>query len=90
MAIHLTPEQESRIEAMIKTGAFPSAREVLDAALSAVESATAVRFDGSDEELEGLLLAGLSSAELSEGEFWGSIDRETKAMLADREDRKRL
>lgn len=39
-------------------------------------------FEGSKEELEGLLLKGLTSEELSDEEFWDSVDRETNAMLA--------
>jgi Arc/MetJ-type ribon-helix-helix transcriptional regulator len=82
MAIQLTPEQERRIQAIVNAGAYPSAREALDAALAAVEIAAAPGFEGSQEELEGLLLEGLASKELSEEEFWDSVDRETNAMLA--------
>jgi Arc/MetJ-type ribon-helix-helix transcriptional regulator len=82
MAIQLTPEQEQRIQAVVKTGAYPSAQEALDAAVVAVEIAAAPVFEGSPEELEGLLLEGLASKELSEEEFWDSVDGETDAMLA--------
>ena len=83
MAIQLSPEQEQRIQAVVTAGAYPSAHEALDAALAAVESAAAPGFEGSQEkELEGFLLEGLASQELSEEEFWDSVDRETNTMLA--------
>ena len=82
MAIQLTPEQEQRIQAIVNTGAYPSAQEALDAAVTAVEAAVAPGFEGPREELEGLLLEGLASRRLSEEEFWDSIDRDTNAMLA--------
>lgn len=82
MAIQLTPEQEQRIQAIVNAGAYPSVREALDAAVAAVEVAAAPGFEASQEELEGLLLEGMSSKELSEEEFWNSVDRETDAMLA--------
>src|SRR5690242_13881549 len=46
MAIQLTPEQEERIQAVVKAGAYPSAEEALDAAVAAVEMAAAPGFDG--------------------------------------------
>ena len=82
MAIQLTPEQEQRIQAIVNAGAYPSAQEALDAAVAAVEIVVAPGFEGSQEELEGLLLEGLASKELSGKEFWDSVDRETNAMLA--------
>ena len=82
MAIQLTPEQEMRIQAVVKTGAYPSAQDALDAAVTAVEIATAPGFEGLQEELEGLLMQGITSRELSEEEFWNSIDKETGEMLA--------
>ena len=82
MAIQLTPEQEQRIQAIVNAGAYPSAEEALDAAVAAVEIAAAPGFEGSQEELERLLLDGLASKELSEENFWNSVDGETNAMLA--------
>ncbi len=82
MAIQLTPEQERRIQAIVNAGAYPSAREALDAAVSAVEIASAPGFEGSREDLEGLLLEGIASPEIPEEEFWDSVDRETNALLA--------
>jgi len=85
MAIQLTPEQEQRIQAVVNAGAYASTQEALDAAVTAVEIASSSTFEGSKEELESLLLAGLRSRELSEGEFWDSVDRATNAALtADR------
>ena len=82
MAIQLTPEQEMRIQAVVSAGAYPSAQEALDAAVTAVEMAAAPGFEGSSDELENLLTRGLASQELSEEEFWNSVERETGAMLA--------
>jgi Arc/MetJ-type ribon-helix-helix transcriptional regulator len=82
MAIQLTPEQEMRIQAVVKTGAYPSAQDALDAAVTAVEIAAAPGFEGLQEELEGLLMQGITSRELSEEEFWNSIDKESGEMLA--------
>lgn len=83
MAIQLTPEQEQRIQAVVTGGAYPSTREALDAAIVAVEIAAALGFEGEQEELDGLLLEGLASKDVSEEDFWDSIDRETTSMLAD-------
>ena len=58
------------------------AEKALDAAVTAVEIAAAPGFDGSQEELERLLMDGLASKEVSEQEFWGSVDDETNAMIA--------
>jgi Arc/MetJ-type ribon-helix-helix transcriptional regulator len=80
--MQLTPEQEQRIQAIVNAGAYPSAQEALDAAVAAVEIAAAPGFEGSQDELEGLLLKGLASHELSEEEFWDSVERETDQMLA--------
>jgi len=80
MAIQLTPEQKQRIQAIVKSGAYPSAQEALDAAVAAVEIAAAAGFEGSQNELESLLLEGLASKELSEEEFFEAFDREANAM----------
>lgn len=82
MAIQLTPEQEQRIRAVVNAGAYRSAEEALDAAVSAVEVVAELGFEGSVEELEHLIVEGLDTRELPEGEFWDSIDRETGALLA--------
>jgi Arc/MetJ-type ribon-helix-helix transcriptional regulator len=82
MAIQLTPEQEHRLQAVVDAGVYPSAEEALNAALVVVEDAAAHDFEGTQEELENLLKDGLASEELSEGEFWHSVDSQTTAMLA--------
>lgn len=84
MALQLTSEQEQRIQAVVKTGAYPSAEEALNAAVTAVEITAAADFEGTPEELEGLLVQGVASKELSEDEFWNSVDRQTNAMLTTR------
>lgn len=48
----------------------------------AVETAAAVGFDGTSEELECLLVSGLEAPELSEADFWEAVDRETNLMIA--------
>jgi Arc/MetJ-type ribon-helix-helix transcriptional regulator len=82
MSIRLTPKQEERIQAIVDTGAYRSAEEALNAAVTAVEITATPRFQGTDQELERLLLDGLSSKDLTEEEFWDSVDCETNAMLA--------
>jgi Arc/MetJ-type ribon-helix-helix transcriptional regulator len=82
MAIQLTAEQEQRLQAVVNAGAYASAEEALDAALSVVEKAAAHDFEGTKGELEGLLTDGVASKELSEEAFWDSVDSQTNAMLA--------
>ena len=82
MAMQLTPEQENRLQAVVNAGAYSSTEEALNAALAVVEEAAGRDFEGSQEELEGLLLDGLASEELSEDEFWHSVDAQTNAILA--------
>ena len=83
MTIHLTPEQERRIQAVIRRGAYGSVEEVVEAALSAVEQRTVPGFAGTQQELDALLAEGLASPELSEDEFWGTVNQQTDAMLAE-------
>jgi len=40
-------------------------------------------FEGTHEQLNALLAEGLASKELTEGEFWGSVNRQTNAMLGE-------
>ncbi len=82
MAIHLTPEQERRIEAVIRHGAYRTADEVVEAALAAVEQHALPGFSGTQEELDHLLREGLESRQLTEDEFWGSVDKQTDGLLA--------
>jgi Arc/MetJ-type ribon-helix-helix transcriptional regulator len=74
MAIHLTPEQERRICAVMDRGAYESIEEVIDAALAAVEQRTVPGFAGTQDELDALLVEGLASTELTEEEFWSSVN----------------
>ena len=82
MTIHLTPEQERRIKAMLSRGAYQTAEEVVEAGLTAVEQRTVTGFAGTKEELDTLLAEGLASAQLEEEEFWTLVRGETDALLA--------
>lgn len=82
MPIQLTPEQERRVQDVISRGAYESVEEVVDAALAAVEQRTVPGFAGTQEELDALLAEGLVSKELTEDEFWGSVNAQT-ALLAE-------
>ncbi len=84
MTIDLTPEQERRLQAVLSRGAYQSVEEVVEAALTAVEQRTVPGFAGTPEELDSLLLEGLASRELSETEFWGSVQEQTDSMMRDR------
>ena len=66
MTIHLTPEQESRLQAIMRRGAYASVEEVVEAALAAVEQRTLPGFAGTPDELDTLLSEGLASAEFTE------------------------
>jgi len=82
MSIHLTPDQEHRIQAVVDAGTYPSASAALEAAVAAVEIAAGPGSDRSHEEMEQILLVGLASSELSENAFWDSVESETNSMLA--------
>jgi Arc/MetJ-type ribon-helix-helix transcriptional regulator len=84
MAIHLTPEQERRIQAVIGCGACGSLDEAVEAAVFALEQQTAPRLEGSEEGWETLLMRGLASEEMSEAEFWALVNRRTKVLTAER------
>ena len=84
MTIHLTPEQERRIQAVIRRGGYGSLEEVVEAALTAVEQRTVPGFAGSPEELDTLLAEGLASEQMGEDEFRRSVDGQADAMLAER------
>jgi Arc/MetJ-type ribon-helix-helix transcriptional regulator len=83
MTIHLTPEQEQRLHAVMGRGAYESVEEVVDAALAALDQRTVPDFAGTQEELDALLAEGLASKELAEDEFWGSVNARTDALLAE-------
>ena len=73
MPIQLTSEQQQRIRAVVASGAYQSPEQALDAAVTAVETVAHGDFDDTNE-LEHLLAEGLNSGELSEEEFWRSIE----------------
>ncbi len=82
MSMQLTPEQEQRIRAVVRAGAYPSPQEALDAAIAAVEVAAAPGFEGTQEELEELLLEGLNSGEAVEADesYWNSLRAKTNVI----------
>ena len=84
MKISLTPEQERRVQAVMNRGAYQSVEEVVEAALAAVEQRVLPGFAGTPVELDALLSEGLASKELKETEFWGSVDKQTDTLLAER------
>jgi hypothetical protein len=79
MALQLTSEQEERIRSVVKTRAYLSAEEALDAAVAAVGVAAAPGFEGTMDELEELLLEGLNSGEpvLADENFWNRLRTKT-------------
>lgn len=89
MTVHLTTEQERRIQAIIHSGAYGTVHDVMDAAIAVVEQRAVPGFDGIEAELEALLLAGLDSPEFTEDEFWSSVEHATNAMLAEQQARVR-
>jgi Arc/MetJ-type ribon-helix-helix transcriptional regulator len=82
--INLTPEQESRLQALLSRGVYESVDQVVEAALTAVEQRTLPGFAGTPEELDTLLADGLASGELAEEQFWNSVTRRTDALLTQR------
>ena len=83
MTIHLTPEQERRIRAVLNRGSYKSVEEVFEAALTAVEQRTVPGFAGTPEELDTLLAEGLASKQLTRDQFWSSVGKQTDALLAE-------
>ena len=82
MTINLTPEQERRLQAVMRRGSYESVEEVVDAALAAVEQRTLPGFAGTPDELDALLAEGLASKELTETDFWDSVNKRTDILLA--------
>src|SRR5438034_4815815 len=80
MTIHLTPEQERRLRAVLDRGAYKSVEEVVEAALTAVEQRTVPGFAGTPEELDTLLAEGLASKQLTEDEFWSRSEEHTSEL----------
>jgi Arc/MetJ-type ribon-helix-helix transcriptional regulator len=83
MTIHLTPEQERRIQLLLERGAYRSLDEVVEAALTAVEQRAMPAFSGTPQELDALLAEGLASKQLMDNEFWDSVNKQTDELLAD-------
>ncbi len=82
MIIHLTPEQEQRVQAVLSRGVYKSVEEVVDAALAAVEQRTVPGFAGTPDELDAMLAEGLASKAIPEAEFWNSVSRQADTLLA--------
>jgi len=82
MIIHLTPEQEQRVQAVLSRGVYESVEEVVDAALAAVEQRTVPGFAGTPDELDAMLAEGLASKAIPEAEFWNSVNRQADTLLA--------
>ena len=82
MIIHLTPEQEQRVQAVLSRGVYESVEEVVDAALAAVEQRAVPGFAGTPDELDAMLAEGLASKAIVEAEFWGSVNQQTDTLLA--------
>jgi putative addiction module CopG family antidote len=78
MGINLTPEQERRIQAVVRRGAYDSVEEVVEAALRALEQRIVPDFAGTQEELDTLLAEGLASPEIMEDGFWDSVEEQTR------------
>lgn len=83
MTIHLTPEQERRLRAVLDRGAYKSVEEIVEAALTAVEQRAVPGFARTLEELDNLLAEGLPSKQLTQDEFSGSLSKRTDALLAE-------
>ena len=87
MIIHLTPEQEQRVQAVLSRGVYEFVEEVVDAALAAVEQRTVPGFAGTPDELDAMLAEGLASKAIPEAEFWNSVNRQADTLLAKRKTR---
>jgi hypothetical protein len=64
-------------------GAYESFEEVVGAAFASLEQPTVPGFAGTPEELDALLAEGLASKQLAEDAFWGSVGKETEALLGE-------
>ena len=90
MTINLTPEQESRLQALLSRGAYESVEEVVEAALAAVEQRSVPGFAGTPDELDALLAEGLASGELAEEHFWDSVTQRTDTLLTQHKSGQRI
>jgi Arc/MetJ-type ribon-helix-helix transcriptional regulator len=89
MTIHLTPEQERRIQAVLSRGSCASVDAAVEAALAALEQRTVPGFAGTREELDTLLAEGLASKQLAADEFWIKVNEQTDALLSEQKPRSR-
>jgi Arc/MetJ-type ribon-helix-helix transcriptional regulator len=89
VTIHLTPEQERRIQLLLERGAYRSLDEVVEAALTAVEQRAVPGFSGTQQELDALLAEGLASRQLTDDEFWESVNERTDSLLAEHKSSRR-
>jgi len=89
MAMQLTSDQEQRIQAIVNAGAYASVEEALDAAVAAIETAACVDFEGTQEELDELLMEGLNSGQPIEADevFWERLRKETDRMVSEHQSR---
>jgi Arc/MetJ-type ribon-helix-helix transcriptional regulator len=89
MAIQLSPEQESRIQALVEKGFRDSPEKVLDHLLRCAELEE-IGFEGTPGEFDALMLEGLDSGEGEEinDDFWNRVEAETDRMAAEHAARK--
>jgi hypothetical protein len=71
----------ARVRAVIGRGAYGSIEELVEAALAAVEQSSAPGFEGTQEQLDALLVEGLASEQLNEDEFWSSVTTRTTTLV---------
>lgn len=78
------------MEAVVKTGAYPSVAEAIDAALVAVEFVAVPGFEGTQEGLDTLLAGGLNSGDPIEitKDSWNRLTEKTDQMVAEHKARK--
>jgi len=90
LSMQLTPEQEQRIQAVVDAGAYSSAEEALNTAVAAVEIVAAPGFEGTQQELDQLLLEGLNSGGSIEADetFWNRLRTKTDEMITEHQTRK--
>ncbi|HVH72751.1 MAG TPA: hypothetical protein VNB49_16815 [Candidatus Dormibacteraeota bacterium] len=85
MTINLTPEQERRIQAVIRRGCLRVRRGSCGGCFNSrwIGQLTVPGFAGTQQELNTLLAEGLASKQLAEDEFWSSVGEQTDALLAE-------
>jgi hypothetical protein len=84
VTINLTTEQERRLQAEMSRRTYESVEKVVDAALAAVKQRTLPALAGTPDELDALLAKGLASKELTETDFWDSVNKRRDILLAAR------